>query len=121
MTESNDATDDGFDPADHTAKEVIAHIEKNPDEAEAIAEAEAEGKGRSTVVAAAEEAAEKPARRRAPKREARTGTYVLEPGDSPAVVARNLLGRGSLAREVVAANPDVKWRPGVEINLPTVD
>ena len=107
-----------FDPAEHTAKEVIAHVEENPDEAEAIAEAEAEGKDRSTVAAAVEEAVAKP---RASKRQPRSGTYTLEAGDSPATVARNLLGRGSLAGAVVAANPGVKWQPGVEITLPETE
>lgn len=105
-----------FDPAEHTAKEVIAHVEENPDEAEAIAEAE--GKDRSTIASAAEEAVAKP---RASKRQPRSGTYTLEVGDSPATVARNLLGRGSLAGAVVAANPGVKWQPGVEITLPETE
>lgn len=106
-----------FDPAEHTAKEVIAHVEENPGEAEAIAEAEADGKDRSTVA----DAAEKVTSARKSKRKPRSGTYTLEKGDSPAVVARNLYGRGSIGRLIVEANPGVKWRPGVEITLPEVD
>jgi hypothetical protein len=52
------------------------------------------------------------------KSKAPVGTYVLEKGDSPAIVARRLLGRASLGREIVAANPGVKWREGAEIAIP---
>jgi hypothetical protein len=108
-----------FDPSDHTVPEVLEHVEKNPEQAEAIAAAEAEGDARKTLLEALPDPEPQPKTKS--KRKARTGTYVLEAGDSPAVVARNLLGRGSLAREIVAANPGVKWRSGVEITLPTVD
>ena len=50
-----------------------------------------------------------------------TGTYVLEVGDNPSVVARKLLGRGSLGRDLVLANPGVKWLPGEVINIPEVN
>lgn len=117
MSDSHDLPESGFDPAEHTAKEVIEHVEKNPDEAEVVAALEAEGKDRTTVAAAVEEVvATKPKGR---KRQAHTGTYVLEQGDTPSTVARQLLGRGSRGREIVAANEGVKWRPGVEITIPT--
>ena len=111
MTDSQDTQ---FDPSEQNVGEVVEHLEEHPEEAEAVADAEAEGKDRVTVAEAVEKA-------KKTKRTPKKGTYVLEAGDSPARVARKLLGRGSMAREVVAANPDVKWRPGVEINVPEVD
>ena len=39
-----------FVPEEHPASEVVAHIEKNPDEAPAIKAAEAAGKGRKSVL-----------------------------------------------------------------------
>lgn len=44
--------DEQFDPGDFTVDEVIAYVEANPDEADAILEAEAAGKNRSTLIAA---------------------------------------------------------------------
>jgi len=52
------------------------------------------------------------------KRVPLTGVHVLEQGETPAVVARRLFGRPSMAREIVAANPGVQWRPGSKIQLP---
>jgi hypothetical protein len=70
----------------------------------------------------APEPEEKPKRRRASKQEkSPTGTYVLQRGDNPSTVARQLFGRASRGREIVAANPGVKWREGVEVVLPQDD
>lgn len=63
------------------------------------------------------EEAPKPRRGKKAKREPRVGVYVLEEGDSPAKVAKAVYGKGSMASALVRHNPDVKWRPGVEINL----
>ena len=52
-------------------------------------------------------------------RKARSGFYTLEAGDSPAVVAGKLFGRRSRGRDLVRENPDVKWKPGVEIKVPS--
>lgn len=57
----------------------------------------------------------------APKRQPRTGVHVLERGETPASLARRLYGRPALARVLVAANPEVKWREGAEIKLPEVN
>lgn len=110
-----------FDPAEHNVAEVLEHIEEHPEQAEAVAAAEAEGKDRSTIAAAVEEAVAKKPVKASRATVQHDGTYVLQQGDSPATVARDLLGRGSMARDVVLANPDVKWRPGVEIIIPNVD
>jgi hypothetical protein len=55
------------------------------------------------------------------KRVPLTGVHVLEKGDTPAGLARRLFGRGSLGRDIVAANPGVQWRPGSKIKLPEVN
>ena len=76
--------------------------------------------GPETPEAAEPEAAEP---EEAPKskrgRKARSGFYTLEVGDSPAVVAGKLFGRRSRGRDLVRENPDVKWKPGVEIKVPS--
>lgn len=109
-------TSSDFNPSEHNVDEVVEHLEAHPDEADAIAAAEAEGKDRVTVA----EAVEKVKASKSSKRKPRSGTHTLEAGDSPANVARNLYGRASLGRELVAANPGVKWRSGVEITLPDI-
>ena len=40
-----------FDPYDYTVAEVIAWVDENPDEAQAVLDAEQQGKNRSTLVA----------------------------------------------------------------------
>lgn len=42
----------GFDPADHSVAEVVAYVEANPDEREAVLALEQNGKARSTLLAA---------------------------------------------------------------------
>jgi hypothetical protein len=39
-----------YDPADHTVDDVKAHVEANPDQADAILELELNGKGRSGLL-----------------------------------------------------------------------
>lgn len=41
-----------FDPADHNADKVVEHVEKNPEQRDAVLEAERQGKNRKTVVEA---------------------------------------------------------------------
>ena len=41
---------DSYDPADHTVDNVKLHVEKHPDELEAVLQAETAGKNRSTLV-----------------------------------------------------------------------
>lgn len=54
------------------------------------------------------------------RRESLTGVHVLERGETPATLARKLFGRGSLAGQLVAANPGVQWRPGAKITIPDI-
>jgi hypothetical protein len=41
---------DVFDPGDHTVADVVAHVDKHPDELPAILKAEKAGKGRAGVL-----------------------------------------------------------------------
>lgn len=38
-----------FDPADHNVEEVLAYLDENPDQREAVIEAEQQGKNRVTI------------------------------------------------------------------------
>jgi hypothetical protein len=52
------------------------------------------------------------------QREPRTGVYVLERGDNPALVAGKVFGQRSRGRDLVLANPEASWAEGTEINIP---
>lgn len=108
-----------FDPAEHNISEVLEHIEKHPDEADAILKAEAAGKDRTTLEEKLAEPAKEARSSKRTKRTARSGKYVLQAGDHPSKVARDLFGRASRAGELYSLNPDVRWAPGVEINVPS--
>lgn len=43
---------EGFDPAEHTVEDVLAHLEAHPDERDAVLAAERDGKARVTLLAA---------------------------------------------------------------------
>ncbi len=45
----------GFDPSAHSINEVLAYVEENPDQKEAVLEQERAGKNRSTLIAKLEE------------------------------------------------------------------
>lgn len=44
-------TPSGFNPSEHNAEEVVAYVEENPDDREAVIAAEEAGKARKTVLA----------------------------------------------------------------------
>jgi hypothetical protein len=52
-----DAPSEGFDPSEHTVPEVIAYVEENPDELEAVYVAEGADKARSTLLSKLDELA----------------------------------------------------------------
>jgi len=52
------------------------------------------------------------------QREPRTGVYVLERGDNPALVAGKVFGQRSRGRDLVLANPGASWAEGAEIKIP---
>lgn len=108
-----------FDPAEHTIPEVLEHIEEHPEDADAVLKAEEAGKDRTTLEEKLAEPAKEARSARRSQRTARSGKYVLQAGDNPSKVARDLFGRSSRAGELYALNPDAKWRAGVEINVPT--
>jgi hypothetical protein len=47
--------EEGFDPAAHSINEVLAYVEENPDQKDAVLEQERDGKNRSTLIAKLEE------------------------------------------------------------------
>jgi hypothetical protein len=51
-------------------------------------------------------------------KKAKKGVYVLQAGDTPAIVSTKLFGRGQRAVELVRANPDADWAPGTTITVP---
>lgn len=50
----NDAAAGTYDPAAHTVAEVVAYVETNPDQLQAVYAAEQAGKNRSTLLSALE-------------------------------------------------------------------
>ena len=49
-TQAATASSSGFDPGEHTVDEVKAHVDANPDQAQAVLDAELAGKNRTTLV-----------------------------------------------------------------------
>jgi hypothetical protein len=39
-----------FDPGEHTVQDVLSHVERHPDDRDAIVKAERRGKGRTTLL-----------------------------------------------------------------------
>lgn len=56
--DSSEEEDEVYDPSDYHVDEVLAYVEANPDQKDAVLQAEKDGKGRTTLISALEDSDE---------------------------------------------------------------